>query len=149
MRFNQLDHDSVLYFAYGHLTNSEHMLALAPQARCRGRAFLPNHRLILHKFADIVKDVDSGVYGVLWELNHKDEQAIDDHEAVGKNYEPEHVRVESKEGPVRARVYKMTVTPHLHEPPTKHYVARIVKGYLEHNIPLNQIRQAVANIREA
>ncbi|MDZ7705320.1 MAG: gamma-glutamylcyclotransferase family protein [Trueperaceae bacterium] len=73
------------YFAYGSNMDPDQMAERCPDARGLGAARLPGYRLAFTRFsprrqcgvADVVRDDDSEVWGVLYELSDADLRTLD------------------------------------------------------------------------
>jgi cation transport regulator ChaC len=137
------DLDTVNYFAYGHNTNSKVMLARCPHAELIGNGILKNFCFVLRKFADIESQPGAKCYGVLWRINRRDLQALDHDEDYHRHYNRILVDVETDSGPIKAQVYIMDPAYHPEERASKDYVRSIAQGYQEHNLPVEQIKQAL------
>ena len=127
-----------LYFAYGSNMASRRMRERAPAARAVGRARLAGWRLVADKpgrdgtaKANVVRDPDAHVWGVLWELRVADLAALDRFEG---GYERVAVTVAAEAGAALATTYASrlrTAAPGL----ARGYKALVLEGAREHALP--------------
>jgi gamma-glutamylcyclotransferase (GGCT)/AIG2-like uncharacterized protein YtfP len=73
-----------LYFAYGSNMDAGAMRSRCPKSTLLGPAKLARHRLIImaEGYASVVRDPNSNVHGVLWDLALGDVSALDRYEGV-------------------------------------------------------------------
>lgn len=92
------------YFAYGSNMDKTQMLNRYPSFRILGKARLNGFKLDFTRrsslwkggVADIVKDLNNHVWGLLYELTEKDLNSLDDYEACPKYYRRKNISVEYK-----------------------------------------------------
>jgi len=127
------------YFAYGSNMNAERMRERGVRFCRRERAILEGYRLVFNKiasrdrkegYANIVKDKDSHVEGVLYEIVDEDIQKLDRYEGYPCHYDRQKLKVKLAGGEtVEAVVYianeKMTAEG---LKPTKEYLNHLLKG---------------------
>ena len=141
MRLHELR--SAYYFSYGHLSRSEHLHDLAPDAELVGVGKLENFKLTFHRFANIERSHGNDVYGVVWKVRQRDFSVLDSHEALHKNYDRIPLEVKVDDRWITCMVYVMDPTNGLSGAPTEKYIQAMVKGYKEHDLPLDQIKRAL------
>lgn len=141
MRFKEIDH--VMYFAYGHNTNTDEMKKRCPDARYIGVAVLKNFRFILKHYADIEPSDGDQTYGVLWSITTKELKALDHDEGLHEHYNRIPVKVYMGDQDFRATAYIMDPGYNAEGPPDKKYVELVKQGYEEHDLPLDQLEQGL------
>ena len=136
---------SYLYFAYGSNMSSERLRARTPSAISVGRARLPDHVLRWHKLGrdgsgkcDIEPTDACGetVWGVLYQVDLADKEALDAVEGLGVGYDEYAVRVQTDNDVRDALAYKGRpdkVDPDLR--PRAWYKAHVLRGAREHELP--------------
>lgn len=139
-----------MYFAYGSNLLTDQMKNRSSKYRSVGTAILMDYRL---KFgipgtifsgavANVVEEVGSSVYGVLYEVDALTIEKMDFFEGVEQGeYIREKVTVilcDSKQ-PVDAWVYLSKVKSTVIEKPSRIYLDRLVAGAIEHDLPENYI----------
>lgn len=92
------DRHEILYFAYGSNMSTAQMRQRCPYSTPIGLGFLPGWRWIINErgYANIVQQdsqTGGGVYGLLYLLPPRDEDALDIFEGVGYYYEKSKVDV--------------------------------------------------------
>lgn len=136
---------SKLYFAYGSNCNIQQMIQRCPTATVVGSAVLPQWRLRLSKFCDIVPDASARVHGAVWDITGADEKLLDVYEGYPKQYTKVKVSVRLGSGEtVEAMTYVM-VGGDL-EFPAEEYTATVIKGYDDHGIPHEQYVDAAVEV---
>jgi len=140
---------SYLYFAYGSNMSSERLRARTPSAISLGRARLPDHVLRWHKLGrdgsgkcDIEPTDASGedVWGVLYEIDLADKDALDAVEGLGVGYDEYAGRVQTDSGVRDALTYKARpdrIDPDLR--PRGWYKAHVLRGAREHGLPADYV----------
>ena len=97
-------------------------------------------------------DESSSVPGALYEITKADLTALDRYEGHPRLYRREVVAVDANDGrSMRALIYLMN-GPTVEAPPSAGYLAGIVEGYLDWNIPtdgLDDFSDELGNWREA
>jgi gamma-glutamylcyclotransferase (GGCT)/AIG2-like uncharacterized protein YtfP len=130
----------MLYFAYGANVNQRNIKRYAPRARALGAARLPGYRLVFKQFADVIKDANSSVAGVLYEITAPCELALDRYEDFPKLYGKATVTVETAGGPRNAMIYVMNGGAIA--PPDVAYFNIIARGYGEWKFDAKILREA-------
>jgi gamma-glutamylcyclotransferase (GGCT)/AIG2-like uncharacterized protein YtfP len=139
--------DRIAYFAYGRNTQTEEMHKLCPTAKFLSVGTLYDFHMYFEEYANIRMSHGSNVVGVVWEIESNHLQKLDGDEALHKDYNrfPVEVLVGSKL--VEAVTYVMDPafeSKELHHKPTKDYLNQVIQGYIEHKLPLNKIKEALA-----
>jgi gamma-glutamylcyclotransferase (GGCT)/AIG2-like uncharacterized protein YtfP len=128
----------IRYFAYGHNTNVEEFARRIPTAKRLGKACLPNYRLVMREFADVVPKKNEKVWGVLWDVPAGWISELDELEV---HYKQKNVVVIWNNLKVGAMAYVMD---DLQEgPPTLGYINSVSDGYHENKLPLRQLNRAL------
>jgi len=126
----------IRYFAYGCNTNLHEFASRIPPAILVGKACLPNYRFVMREFADVVPK--KKVWGVLWDVPAG---WISELDQVEEHYRQEYVFVNWNGVRVKAMVYVMNdLQP---GPPSQQYVDRVRQGYLENELPPEQLKSAL------
>lgn len=133
------------YLAYGMNTNRQQMSARCPQARSLGTVKLHGHKLAFKGCCDVLEDVDGLVDCVLWDITDKCEHALDLLEGYPYMYDKKHVKVKYKGRTIQAMIYYMTGNDRVSYP-SESYLTMVVEGYLQHNISVKQIEQAIEEV---
>ena len=130
-------------------TNPYQMSWRCPTSIDLGRASLPDFRFEFKRHATIDKSTGGIVDGVLWKITESDEESLDILEGYPTYYTKKMVQVWSwEEGRVvDAMTYMMYHNESLSEP-TQTYYDMVKEGYLEHNIPIRQLSDAMARVKE-
>jgi gamma-glutamylcyclotransferase len=134
-----------LYFAYGSNMDEAHMRAHCPSSRCIGSARLGGHRLAFTRrsvmsgtgVADVVADPGEAVWGVLYELDGGDLQALDRKEGNGWAYarEQKRVRLVADSSVHSAIVYTVMVREPDGVLPSREYLERLIGAAERHGLP--------------
>jgi gamma-glutamylcyclotransferase (GGCT)/AIG2-like uncharacterized protein YtfP len=145
----------MLYFAYGSNLNWERMKERCPSVSFYCRASLSNYRIDFTRksskrecgVADIVKDINSKVYGVVYRINEIDLVKLDKHEGYvpqrDKNaYRRREIIVlkeDNDEEPITAFTYEVEKKEFGKHIPNKDYKNLIVTGAKFWNLPKEYI----------
>ena len=134
----------MLMFAYGANTNTAGMADRCPGAVSIGRSWLANYRLRFAGHADIVKDTEHDVDGVLWEITDEHLARLDNFEGYPSYYNRKEVTVTLAEAgtAVNAIVYFMQ-PGFVDQKPGDHYLTTVYNGYKEHGVPCAQLLEAL------
>lgn len=136
----------LLYFAYGHNTDSKTFNTYCPGAEFIGVGTLNNFSLYFEEYANIRMDKGSSLKGVVWKIKVRQIKNLDGYEALHKDYNRIPIEVTLGGSQVMCIAYIMDPTfevKRLHRKPSKEYIQKLVEGYNEHGIPLNQIKDAL------
>ncbi len=136
-----------IYVAYGSNMNIDQMTMRCPTARLLGTAVLKGWRLRFrgmenNAVATIEPSEGSNVLAVLWELQPKDEAALDRYEGYPIFYRKETVKVEFEGQAVNAMVYIMNPGRQFGKPGSRYYEI-IRQGYKEAGFDSNILVKAV------
>jgi gamma-glutamylcyclotransferase (GGCT)/AIG2-like uncharacterized protein YtfP len=135
-------------FSYGANTNIPSMRERCPSAKWCGTATLPGYALRFRIHADIELDPDAAVHGVLWYIDDEVLQALDYYEGYPYYYTRITVEVWQDGEPMQALVYVMN-DQSWEDLPSKDYLMRCQAGYISSNVPVDQIDEALAHLRES
>ena len=132
----------VYYFSYGMLTDPQLMQGLTQV----GVAELPNFTYKMYSWANVEPSPGKKVYGVLWAIDHNVIAQLDRAEGYPQLYDRRTYPVYVDGNKIPAEVYIMT--PNTLEQvqgssPTQQYVNRIVRGYKNAGVPLQQLQAAL------
>jgi gamma-glutamylcyclotransferase (GGCT)/AIG2-like uncharacterized protein YtfP len=134
-------------FAYGMNTNLTSMLLRCRNAKCLGKAWLPDYRLDFRYHLDITESKFDKVEGVLWELEEDDLALIDQVEGYPEYYS-RHLLQPYKERYINtypAWTYAMQVKHDLQEPDQR-YWDLVLEGYDQNKIPSIQLENALDRV---
>lgn len=134
----------MLYFAYGMNTNRTGMRHRCPQAISLGAAYLPGYKFRFAGPADVIKDKNHNVHGVLWELTDDCLRSLDKLEGYPFFYSRKTVEVIWQDEVFNALTYYMT-PGHKNSSPSNHYFEEVYIGYYEHRVPTDQLFRARAD----
>lgn len=127
------------YLSYGMNCDAPSMAARCPTAVKIGVLIVPGWKLITRTHCDIVEYKDSKLYGLLWEIQPSDEQALDYLEGYPTYYTK--VMLDTKIGPVMA--YKMTEdSAAMSNKPFDSYVDFVRLAYIEAGLPVEQLDES-------
>jgi gamma-glutamylcyclotransferase (GGCT)/AIG2-like uncharacterized protein YtfP len=133
-----------LYFAYGSNMDEEHMRTQCPSSRYVDSARLDGHRLAFTRrsvmsgtgVADVVADPGEAVWGVLYEVDGGDLQALDRKEGNGWAYAREHKSVRLADRSAHdAIVYTVIAKAPSEVPPSRAYLERLIAAAERHCLP--------------
>jgi gamma-glutamylcyclotransferase (GGCT)/AIG2-like uncharacterized protein YtfP len=135
----------IYYFAYGANANRSEMAERCPTAKWAGTATLPGHALRFRTHADVEPREGSRVYGVLWTIDAAALALLDQYEGYPHYYTREMVSVWQDGEPITAMVYHM-VDQSYQDLPRKDYLSRVRDGYVQCNVPTDQLDRALSDI---
>lgn len=136
-----------LYIAYGSNMNLRQMKYRCPTAKVVGTAVMRNWRLLFRSVATIERFKGGQVPVIVWELQPKDEQALDVYEGFPRFYRKESVRVTMNGKQVRVMVYVMN-DGHPISQPCSSYYNTIREGYESFGLDLAILREAAENSKK-
>jgi len=130
------------YFAYGSNMENSQMIRRCPNFKLLGRAKLNGFKLDFTKesslweggVADIVKNLNNHVWGLLYELTEQDLDSLDTYEACSTYYKRKNISVEYKSKNVEVIAYEVVNK----EPfilPSRKYMNVIIKAAIENYFP--------------
>lgn len=137
----------MLYFAYGMNTNRDSMGQRCPRAHSLGHARLIDHAFRFAVHADVVRCSGSYVDGVLWQITDQCLAALDILEGYPGYYRRAYRRAWHQGRTVMAMTYYMPPMA-LAQAPSKAYFDMIVEGYKYHQVPGDQLYNALESVRE-
>lgn len=140
-----------LYVAYGSNLNLSQMALRCPTARVYSAGSLNNWELIFRgsktgAYATIQRKKGSSVPVVVWEIQPKDEKNLDIYEGYPRFYFKQNVMVDLPAGKKKAMVYIMD-TRRLPGIPTDRYVETVSQGYLDNNLDMEYLQEALIRNR--
>ena len=130
----------MLYFAYGSNLNRRAMAQRCPRAEAVSAARLDGYRLVFRRFADIVSDPTSTVWGALYDLTPACLHALDKYEDAPRSYRKTSVKVVRGETLVDAMAYMMNEGAIA--PPELAYYNEIARGYTDWKLDQAHLRRA-------
>lgn len=138
-----------IYAAYGSNMNISQMAKRCPAAKVIGTGTLKDYRLTFRGVdrgvANIEKKENCDVPIVLWRITEACEKSLDVYEGYPNLYTKSEIEVKQNDGKiVSAMAYVMTAQ-YENRPaePTKHYFGIIETGYIENELPLRILREAL------
>lgn len=139
------------YVAYGSNLNLSQMALRCPTAKVYSSGVLNNWELIFRgsktgSYATIRRKKGSVVPVVIWEIQPKDEKNLDVYEGYPRFYFKQNVMVDLPEGKKKAMVYIMD-TMRLPGIPSRQYVETVEQGYLDNNLDLEYLQDALVRNR--
>lgn len=138
-----------IYAAYGSNMNLKQMKNRCPGAKVIGKGILNDYALGFrgNGHANIEVNTGSQVPIVLWEVTPECEEALDRYEGYPNYYVKEDVLVETKQGSIKAVAYVMAGSyGKVITKPTDTYYNIICQGYLDNDIPLESLEEALKEI---
>lgn len=131
-----------LYVAYGSNLNLQQMGWRCPTAKVVGIGKIENYQLLFNGVATIVPEEKASVPVAVWEIQPKDEQALDRYEGYPSYYRKEDIKVKMENGEeITAMVYIMNRgKPSL---PSHSYFETIRQGYADVGLALADLMKAL------
>lgn len=133
--------DYIYYFAYGSNLNLKQMKIRCPEFKLIKAITLDGYRLIFRSVADIEKDSNSKVEGVIFMISNQDERNLDKHEGVPNIYRKEYFNCIIDNNEESVLYYKMN-SAGIGKPTNKYYNA-IQEGYLQNNLDISILKDAL------
>jgi gamma-glutamylcyclotransferase (GGCT)/AIG2-like uncharacterized protein YtfP len=130
------------YFAYGSNMNHEHMKYRCPKSKYIGTHELPDHELVFRSVADVQQSKDSSVVGALFKITDECERSLDRYEGYPNLYTKKYHMAQDENMPKKIMFYSM-VDKQLVFPPSESYLETIIKGYIDCDIPTDNLVEAV------
>lgn len=153
-----MEEEKRLYVAYGSNLNLYQMKVRCPTARLIGTGIVKDHELQFKgrsnsAFATIAPKDGSWVPVAVWELQSKDEKALDRYEGYPSHYFKRFVPVEMKNGKtISGMVYIMNLRQNFGVP-SDTYVHTVSEGYrscrLDMSVLKDAIRQSVSRYADS
>lgn len=132
----------IYYFAYGMLTDPDHMQGV----ELVGKAELKNFTFQMYCYANVFPQAGSKVFGSLWVINREMLHKLDMIEGYPSLYDRKMVPVICDGQRYEAFVYVMTpqtIEDVQDTAPSKGYINRIIRGYNNAGIPLQQLENSL------
>jgi len=134
------------YFAYGSNMEKSQMVKRCPNFKILGKAKLNGFKLGFSKesslweggVADIAKDLNNHVWGVLYELTEQDLDSLDTYEACPRYYKRKNISVEYRSNNFEAIAYEV-VNKESFILPSRKYMNVIIKAAIENHFPKEYI----------
>lgn len=135
------------YFAYGSNLSRTQMRRRCPASRPAGVAVLRGYRLAFTRYssaweggvADVVRDEEGSVWGLLYAVTASDLPRLDHYEAYPHGYDRSPFRIESPTGPV-TDVWVYTVVDKADfVAPTREYLSVITSAAAELKLPADYL----------
>ena len=138
-----------LYVAYGSNLNKEQMRYRCPTAKFYGTGELQGYELQFKgrersAFATIAPKEGASVPVGLWEIQARDERALDMYEGFPSHYFKENVPVQVGGKEINAMVYVMNLRMDFNLPSTSYY-ATVHQGYKDCGLDTAALGQALQN----
>lgn len=131
------------YAAYGTNMNLKEMELRCPTAKMVGVGKIIGSQLQFNVYANIVKGNKNNVVPVVvWEIDSKCEDSLDNYEGVPYLYHKDYINVIINDEEIISMVYVINddVKPQL---PTSKYFHRVKKGYIDHGLDMKYLYNAV------
>lgn len=139
------------YIAYGSNINSNWMNGLCNQAKCLGKGYILNARVVYRGkgYLNLELGVGFGKVPVLiWGIDDNCEKKLDQYEQFPVYYEKRQILVETDNGVVQGMVYLMTEQyENIKCEPEEYYVKRVKDGYQQVNFPIELLDEAMDEVR--
>lgn len=135
------------YLAYGMNTNISSMATRCPAAQSLGKVTLKNHRLQFKYHCDVEFRPGAQVECALWLITDSCEKNLDQLEGYPFYYDKKEVVVEFNGQTVRPMIYYMKSVDTV-DFPSQYYFDTVSQGYVEHNMSLDQLEQALDRVEE-
>lgn len=137
-----------LYVAYGSNLNTAQMANRCPTATVYGKGYIDDYELIFRRVATIDKKAKSRVPVGVWEIQPRDEMALDRYEGYPHLYRKEMITVNLGKEQVEAMVYIMNETQGRYALPHKTYYDTIDVGYKDIGLDTRYLLNAVVRTAE-
>ena len=133
-----------LYFAYGSNLDQNQMRERCPNNRPIGVAYLPGYRLAFTFYsdgrwkcgcADIVRDINSTVWGYVYELNDRGLMRLDNYEGCPYCYRRFQTKVISVDGKEFPHVWVYEVVDKGNYKPSGEYLGILLRAAEEYGFP--------------
>ena len=140
-----------LYFAYGSNLCKEQMKVRCPKSKYLEKYYLDDHKLCFcwngrstkpNGVANIIKETDSKVPGVIYEISKSDEDELDRKEGYKRNpkvYDKKYFK--NKDQDVLYYVLYGECEPR--KPIESYWKGKIFQGYKDHNLDIEDLRKAL------
>lgn len=136
----------MLYVAYGSNMNLKQMAYRCPNSKVIGNGKLIGWKLVFNMHLDVIKTGNKNdvVPVVVWNINKNDWFSLDMYEGYPNYYVKEFVNVKCDNGKNRkAVVYVMADDMKGIAPPMEHYFETCKQGYIDNNIDLEYLYEAL------
>ena len=139
------------YFAYGSNMDRDRMIERGVRILSEKVGFIEGWKLVFNKiatspsgagYANITKEENSKVYGVLYKIENSDLKKLDKYEGCPNHYKRERIPVILHDGKkITAEVY-IAQSNKTREglKPTEEYMKYLINGAKQHNLPSSYIK---------
>jgi gamma-glutamylcyclotransferase (GGCT)/AIG2-like uncharacterized protein YtfP len=136
-------------FAYGMNTNLTSMMLRCRNAKCLGKAYLPDHTLQFRYHLDIAPSKFDVVQGVLWQLDYEDFKVIDQLEGYPDYYSRYIYQpyIDNYTNTFPAWTYAMWNKDSF-EYPDERYLDLVIEGYRQNDIDVQQLNNALQQVEK-
>jgi gamma-glutamylcyclotransferase (GGCT)/AIG2-like uncharacterized protein YtfP len=138
IKINEANH---LYVAYGANTNLDSMRVRCPGSVALGKAYILDHELVFHNFADVRYKMDSHCEAVLWSVTDEDLVGLDRFEGYPFHYTRNKVAVKFRGNVLMPWCYFMNDQGY--NRPSDHYIDMIKEGYVNFGLDVSQIEKGL------
>lgn len=136
----------MLYFAYASNLSKDYMLSRCPDAIPIKKARLRGFSLTFNELADIVEDINEEVLGAIYVISKEELETLDTLEGYPDLYDRISVEVfDDKGNTYEALAYTMTEKG-LENPPD-HYYKKLLDGYEDWGLALDELKRAKENVQ--
>lgn len=131
----------MLYLAYGSNLNVRQMATRCPHSKTKGKFNLPNYKLVFRSVADIIKSKGDYVPVGVWDIDIKDEDALDRYEGYPHLYTKKYLTIKTNGTRKLCMFYIMNDDSYLYQPSNSYYKT-IEEGYKNFKLNLDYLKQA-------
>lgn len=131
------------YVAYGSNMNIKDMKKRCPNSKIVDVGRLENYELKFNHCLTIKENKNEYTPVVVWDIHPNDWKALDAYEGYPGYYRRDEVHVNVKGRKIPATAYIMNVSDNIYSPPSKLYYETVKQGYIENNISLTKLNQAL------
>ena len=133
------------YLAYGANTNFSDMSRRCPGAQYLGQVSVADHELVFCTHADVRYQPGASTICALWRIEPNHLASLDKFEGYPSYYNRKLLPVIHQQHSLNAWIYHMTGSPSLASP-TQDYWDICQQGYLDCDLPLNQLILALSHL---
>lgn len=132
-----------LYFAYGSNLNLPQMYERCPDARLIKTIKLNDWKLVFRCVADIIPTKGGAIYGAIFRITERCEEALDRYEGFPIMYKKRMIRIKINGKTERIMFYEMTKKAP-ESSPSRGYFSAVLDGFRDCNLPLKSLLSAVS-----
>lgn len=115
-----------------------------PNSKPAGKFNLPNYKLVFRSVADIMKSKGDVVPIGVWDIDNKDEKALDRYEGYPTLYRKEYLTIKKNGKKEICMFYVMNDNSYYYKP-SHHYYNTIEEGYKNFGLDTKYLEQAKAD----